>query len=105
EPAAGRACMNRPLADIRLDGLRTTDGPTPLRDVSLHVRYGEFFTVLGPPHSGKSALLRAIAGFLRLAAGRVIVDGQDVSALAPAERSIGMVFQEGALWPHLSVRE
>jgi ABC-type Fe3+/spermidine/putrescine transport system ATPase subunit len=98
--------MSRPLADIRLDALRTTAGASPpLRDVSLHVRYGEFFTVLGPPRSGKTALVRAVAGFLPLAAGRVLVDGRDVSTLAPAERSMGIVFQEGALWPHLSVRE
>jgi len=95
----------RPLADIRLDGLTTTGEPPPrLRDVSLHVRYGELFTVLGPPHSGKTALIRAVAGFLPLAAGRVLVDGRDVTALPPAERSMGIVFQEGALWPHLSVR-
>jgi len=98
--------MSRPLADIRLNALCTSeDPPPPLRDVSLHVRYGEFFTVLGAPHSGKTALVRAIAGFLPLVSGQVIVDGHDVSALAPAERSMGVVFQEGALWPHLSVRE
>ena len=98
--------MSRPLADIRIDGLSTSDGPPPpLRDVSLHVRYGEFFTVLGPPHSGKTALVRAIAGFLPLAAGRIVIDGQDVTKRAPAERSMGLVFQEGALWPHLTVRE
>jgi len=98
--------VSRPLADIRLEGLRTREGPGPhLHDVSLHVRYGELFTVLGAPHSGKTALVRAIAGFLPLASGRVIVDARDVSALAPAERSMGMVFQEGALWPHLTVRE
>jgi ABC-type Fe3+/spermidine/putrescine transport system ATPase subunit len=107
---AGRAderdAVSRPLADVRLEGLRTTEGPPPhLQDVSLHVRYGEFFTVLGPPHSGKTALLRAVAGFLPLAAGRVLVDGRDVGALPPAARSMGIVFQEGALWPHLTVRE
>lgn len=68
------------------------------------MRYGEFFTVLGPPHSGKTALVRAVAGFVRLAAGRVVVDGRDVSALPPAERSMGIVFQDGGLWPHLTVR-
>ena len=98
--------MSRPLADVRLESLRSADGEIPpLRDVSLHVRYGEFFTVLGAPHSGKTALLRAIAGFLPLTAGRVVVDGQDVSALPPAERSMGIVFQDGALWPHLTVRQ
>jgi ABC-type Fe3+/spermidine/putrescine transport system ATPase subunit len=98
--------MSRPLADVRLEGLRTNEGPLPhLADVSIHVRYGEFFTVLGPPHSGKTALVRAVAGFLPLAAGRVVVDGRDVTVLAPAARSMGLVFQEGALWPHLTVRE
>jgi ABC-type Fe3+/spermidine/putrescine transport system ATPase subunit len=98
--------MNRPLADIRVEGLRTKDAPAPqLADVSLHIRYGEFFTVLGPPHSGKTSLLRAVAGFLPLAAGRVVIDGRDVTALAPAARSMGIVFQDGALWPHLTVRE
>ena len=97
--------MSRPLADIRLEGLRTAEGPPPhLHDVSIHVRYGEFFSVLGPPHAGKTALLRAVAGFLPLSAGRIVIDGLDVTALPPAQRSIGMVFQDGALWPHLSVR-
>jgi ABC-type branched-subunit amino acid transport system ATPase component len=98
--------MSRPLADIRLENLGTRDGPPPhLRDLSLHVRYGELFTVLGPPHSGKTALLRAVAGFLPLASGRVIVDGHDVTAVPPGQRSMGIVFQEGALWPHRTVRE
>jgi ABC-type Fe3+/spermidine/putrescine transport system ATPase subunit len=98
--------MSRPLADIRLATLRTSRGAPPhLRDVSLHVRYGEFFTVLGAQRSGKTALLRAVAGFLPLAGGRVLVDGHDVTMLEPGARSMGMVFQEGALWPHLTVRE
>ena len=51
--------MSRPLVDVRLDALSTSMGPAPhLADVSLHIRYGEFFTVLGPPHSGKTAVLR-----------------------------------------------
>ncbi len=53
----------RPLVDIRLDGLDTRGGAPPgLRGVSVHIRYGEFFTFLGPPNSGKSDVLRAIAG-------------------------------------------
>ena len=98
--------MSRPLADIRLDGLSTREGPLPhLHDLSLHVRYGELFTVLGPPHSGKTALIRAVGGFLPLAGGRIIVDGQDITGVPAGQRSIGIVFQEGALWPHLTVRE
>lgn len=98
--------MSRPLVDIRLEGLGTRGGPGPdLADVSAHVRYGEFFTIVGPPGSGKSAVLRAIAGFQPLAAGRVVVDGRDLAPLPPGRRGIGVVFQDGALWPHLSVAQ
>jgi ABC-type Fe3+/spermidine/putrescine transport system ATPase subunit len=98
--------MSRPLADIRIDGVSTREGPLPhLQDVSLHVRYGELFTVLGPPHSAKTALVRAVGGFLPIAGGRVLVDGRDITGVAPPHRSMGIVFQEGALWPHLTVRE
>jgi ABC-type Fe3+/spermidine/putrescine transport system ATPase subunit len=97
--------VSRPLADVRLEGLTTAWGAPPhLHDVSLHVRYGEFFTVLGPPHSGKSAVLRAVAGFLPLVAGRVVIDGHDISALPARARGLGYVFHEGALWPHMTVR-
>jgi len=97
---------SRPLVDIRLEEMSTATGPPPfLQDISLHVRYGEFFTLVGPPHSGKSAVLRAIAGFLPLSGGRVIVDAEDIGRLEPARRGIGYVFHQGALWPHLDVRE
>ena len=98
--------MSRPLVDIRLDGVSTRGGKPPgLADVNVQVRYGEFFTFLGPPHSGKTDVLRAVAGFIPLTAGRILVDGQDISALPPAARSAGYVFQEGALWNHMTVRE
>jgi ABC-type Fe3+/spermidine/putrescine transport system ATPase subunit len=98
--------VSRPLVDVRLDALRTQAGQPPcLDDVSVHIRYGEFFTFLGPPNSGKSAVLRAIAGFLPLAGGRVMVDAEDVGHLPPARRGMGFVFHLGALWPHLTVRE
>jgi ABC-type Fe3+/spermidine/putrescine transport system ATPase subunit len=61
-------------------------------------------TILGPPHSGKTGILRALAGFLPLARGRVVVDGEDIGGLAPRARGIGYVFHQGALWPHLTVR-
>jgi ABC-type Fe3+/spermidine/putrescine transport system ATPase subunit len=98
--------MSRPLVDIRLESLSTRGGISPgLSSVSVHVRYGEFFTFLGPPHSGKTDVLRAIAGFMPVSSGRVLVDGQDIAGRPPGARSVGYVFQEGALWPHLSVRE
>jgi ABC-type Fe3+/spermidine/putrescine transport system ATPase subunit len=95
--------MSRPLVDVRLEGLATGRGSPPLAGISLHVRYGEFFTLLGPPHSGKSAVLRAVAGFLPLDEGRVLIDGQDVGAVPPGRRGMGYVVHEGALWPHLGV--
>lgn len=96
----------RPLVDIRLDELDTRGGVPPgVCGITQHVRYGEFFTFLGPPKSGKSDVLRAIAGFLPITRGRVLVDGHDISAVPPRLRGVGYVFQDGALWPHMAVRE
>ncbi len=75
-----------------------------LKDVSLSIEPGEFFAFLGPSGSGKSTLLRVIAGFGPRPGGRVLIDGEDVAALPPWKRNLGMVFQNYALWPHLSVR-
>jgi ABC-type Fe3+/spermidine/putrescine transport system ATPase subunit len=98
--------MSRPLVDIRLDAVSTRQGRPPgLDQVSVHVRYGEFFTFLGPPHSGKTDVLKAVAGFMPITGGRVLVDGQDIGGRPPGHRSTGYVFQEGALWPHLTVRQ
>jgi ABC-type Fe3+/spermidine/putrescine transport system ATPase subunit len=94
----------RPLVDVRIEGLSTRGGVPPgVSDVDVHVRYGEFFTFLGPPKSGKSDVLRALAGFLPMTAGRALVDGEDISVVPPGRRGIGYVFQDGALWPHLTV--
>ena len=66
---------------------------------------GEFFALLGPSGSGKSTLLRLIAGFNRPLSGRLLIAGVDVSRVPPWERNVGMVFQNYALWPHMTVRE
>jgi len=71
-------------------------------DVSLAVREGEFLTLLGPSGSGKSTLLRLIAGFTSATSGRVILDGRDFTTIPPYRRNIGMVFQNYALFPHMS---
>ncbi len=76
-----------------------------LRDIDLAVEPGEFFALLGPSGSGKSTLLRVLAGFARPQAGRVLVDGKDISAVPPWQRDIGMVFQNYALWPHMTVAQ
>ena len=74
-----------------------------LRDITLAIEPGEFFALLGPSGSGKSTLLRLIAGFNQANRGRLLVDGRDISGVAPHARNIGMVFQSYALWPHMSV--
>ena len=74
-----------------------------LKDVNLDVEPGEFFALLGPSGSGKSTLLRLIAGFNQHQRGELLIDGVDVSGRAPWERNVGMVFQNYALWPHLTV--
>ncbi|MDQ8031146.1 polyamine ABC transporter ATP-binding protein [Bordetella genomosp. 1] len=74
-----------------------------LKDVNIDVEPGEFFALLGPSGSGKSTLLRLIAGFNQHSHGQLLIDGQDVSGTPPWKRNIGMVFQNYALWPHMTV--
>ena len=73
--------------------------------VDLDIRDGEFFSMLGPSGSGKTTCLRMIAGFDRPTAGQIFLYGQDVSQLPPYERSVNTVFQDYALFPHMTVSE
>jgi iron(III) transport system ATP-binding protein len=89
---------------LQCRGIRLAYGSTPvLKDVSLDIAPGEFFALLGPSGSGKSTLLRVIAGFARHQAGQLLVDGREIGQQPPWQRQVGMVFQNYALWPHLSV--
>ena len=74
-----------------------------LKGINLTIEPGEFFALLGPSGSGKSTLLRLIAGFNQQNSGELLVDGMDISQVPPWQRDIGMVFQNYALWPHLTV--
>lgn len=76
-----------------------------LRDVGLQVRRGELLTLVGPSGSGKSSLLRAVAGLAEVAAGALRLEGRSLAGVPPSERDVGMVFQGHALFPHLSVLE
>jgi ABC-type Fe3+/spermidine/putrescine transport system ATPase subunit len=90
---------------VRLVGLVFGYGPAPLlHDVSFSVPPGRFLTLLGPSGCGKTTLLKLIGGYLAPAAGCVFLRSRDVTALPPEGRNIGMVFQNYALFPHLSAR-
>ena len=80
-------------------------GNVAVDGVSLHSPAGSFTALLGPSGCGKSTTLRMIAGLDAPTSGRILIGGRDVTALAPAQRRIAMVFQSYALFPHLSVRE
>ena len=93
-------------ASVRLDGLCKDFGASSaVSDLSLEVAAGEFLTLLGPSGSGKSTTLLMIAGFLVPTRGEVFIDGVPVTRKPPHERDIGMVFQNYALFPHLTVFE
>jgi putative spermidine/putrescine transport system ATP-binding protein len=74
-------------------------------DVSLDIRDGEFFTMLGPSGSGKTTCLRLVAGFDHPTSGAILLHGKDVTLLPPYERDVNTVFQDYALFPHMSVGE
>ena len=76
-----------------------------VRDINLDVAGGELVALLGPSGCGKSTLLRIISGFIRQTEGRVLFDGNPVDHLSPSQRGVGIVFQNYALFPHMSVAE
>ncbi len=99
-----RSRLASEIPDIRLTGLRKTYGDVVAVDsVDLEVARGEFFTLLGPSGSGKTTTLRMIAGFELPTAGTVELGGQDVSHLPPFDRDVNTVFQDYALFPHMTV--
>ncbi|MEM4601563.1 MAG: ABC transporter ATP-binding protein, partial [Desulfurococcaceae archaeon] len=82
----------------------TKDKPV-LKELNLKVERGELLALLGESGSGKSTLLKIIAGFLRPSSGRVLIDGKDFTEVPPHKRDVGIVFQNYALFPHMSVFE
>jgi multiple sugar transport system ATP-binding protein len=84
---------------------RFANGFVAVDDVSVEIDKGEFMVLVGPSGCGKTSLLRLIAGLEEATAGRILIDGRDVTDLAPRKRDVAMVFQSYALYPHMSVRQ
>ncbi len=95
-----------PEIAVRLEGVAKRFGDVAaVEHVDLEIRQGEFFSLLGPSGSGKTTCLRMIAGFEAPTEGRIWLGGQDVTRLAPYERDVNTVFQDYALFPHMTVAE
>jgi putative spermidine/putrescine transport system ATP-binding protein len=96
----------QPVLDVALVSIRKSYGDVVAVDgIDLDVLRGEFFTMLGPSGSGKTTTLRLIAGFERPDAGRIMLGGEDVAGWPPYERDVNTVFQDYALFPHMTVGE
>ena len=90
---------------IRLEGVGLKVGGFELNGVSLDIPAGGYGLIIGPTGSGKTSLLEAVAGHVRLTSGRIMLDGRDMTDVAPESRGIGFVYQSYHLFPHLSVRD
>jgi multiple sugar transport system ATP-binding protein len=95
------------VAEIVLDSVRKefAAGVVAVDDVNLTISDGEFMVLVGPSGCGKTTLLRSIGGLERVTSGRILLGERDVTRLAPAQRDLAMVFQNYALYPHMTVRQ
>lgn len=91
-----------PAVEFR-DVMKNYGNIVALKDVELSIGRGEFLTLLGPSGSGKTTLLNMISGMVTPTSGQILIDGQDVTRVPPRERGLGMVFQNYALMPHMTV--
>jgi molybdate/tungstate transport system ATP-binding protein len=90
---------------IRIENLSVDPVDFSLNEINLHVAGGEFFILLGPTGAGKTVLLESVAGLVPVTRGRIRLDGRDVTHLLPEKRGIGIVYQDSALFPHLTVKD
>ncbi len=91
------------MSFLNVDNLNVRLGRFALKNVSFDLARGDYLSVLGPSGSGKSTLLNSITGFHRLSGGRIWLDGREITDIAPERRQIGIVYQDCALFPHLTV--
>ena len=91
---------------LKLDHLKKLyDADNGVKELNFSIDKGEFVTLLGPSGCGKTTTLNLIGGFLKADSGRILLDGEDITALPPEERPISTVFQSYALFPHMNVLE
>jgi putrescine transport system ATP-binding protein len=105
---AGKGKPEKAKADnyVRIEGVRKEfDGFVAVDDVSLSIRKGEIFALLGASGCGKSTLLRMLAGFEKPTAGEIILDGQSMNNIPPYDQAVNMMFQSYALFPHMTVEQ
>ncbi len=88
---------------IKIENLHIQLGGFDLHDINLHIEENDFFMLMGPSGAGKTILLEAIAGLVPVKSGRIKVAGQDITQLPPEKRGISIVYQDYALFPHLTV--
>ena len=94
------------MHELTIDDLSVTYGDEQaVKGIHLTVSPGEFVTLLGPSGSGKTSVLRSVAGFVRPSGGRILLDGRDIGSLQPRARNFGMVFQQYALFPHMTAAD
>jgi len=90
---------------ITIKNLKVDLGDFLLQNITLHIKSEEYFIILGPTGAGKTVLLEAIAGLYPVLEGEIWIDGREITSLNPEKRGIGIVYQDQALFPHLSVEE
>lgn len=88
---------------IEIEGLRVNLGEFHLRDINLSIGEGDFFVLMGPTGAGKTVLLEAIAGLTPVHGGTIRIGGRDMTRLSPEHRGIGIMYQDYALFPHLTI--